>query len=329
MKSQWAMFRWDDLMGALRRFWRFLVDSVRTRASWLIGLVSTLIALVLAFIVGAVVMVLADPDVMAQWAYFTNRPGDALQASWDKIVLAFGALLRGSVGSWTALTETTAQATPLICAGLGVALGFRAGLFNIGGQGQAILGSIVGAYIGFSVTGLPMALHIPLALLFAMAFGGLWGGIAGFLKARTGAHEVIVTIMLNHIASLLLAYLLITPLLQQEGRSDPISPTLEWTATMPRIADSRLHLGFFLALLAALALWWLLERTVFGFQIRAVGHNPHAAETAGMSVGKVTMASMALAGALCGLAGAQIVMAPTMLTGFPPQLSTGIVSTLR
>lgn len=292
------------------------------------GALITLVALLLAFVVGAVVMVAADPDVAGKYAYFFGRPGDALAASWAKITLAYGALLRGSVGSWVALTETTAQATPLIFAGLGVGLGFRAGLFNIGGQGQAILGAIVGAWIGFSVKGLPMALHIPLVLLAAAAFGALWGGLAGFLKAKTGAHEVITTIMLNHIAALALGYLLITPLLQLPGRTDPISPIIEWSATMPRLAGTRLHLGFLLALLAAFALWWLLERTVYGFQIRAIGLNPFAAQTAGMSVSWVTISAMGLAGALCGLAGAQMVTAPTMLTGFPPQLSNGIVATV-
>lgn len=292
------------------------------------GALITLVALLLAFIVGAVVMVVADPDVSSKFAYFFARPGDALAASWAKITLAYGALLRGSVGSWVALTETTAQATPLIFAGLGVGLGFRAGLFNIGGQGQAIWGAIIGAWVGFSIKGLPMALHIPLVLLAAMTFGAIWGGLAGFLKAKTGAHEVITTIMLNHIAALSLGYLLITPLLQMPGRTDPISPIIQWSATMPRLAGTRLHLGFLLALLAAFVLWWMLERTVYGFQIRAIGLNPHAAETAGMSVSWVTISSMGLAGALCGVAGAQMVTAPTMLTGFPPQLSTGIVATV-
>jgi general nucleoside transport system permease protein len=134
--------------------------------------------------------------------------------------------------------------------------------------------------------------------------------------------------MLNHIASSLLGFLLITRLFQMPGRTDPISPQVEWTATLPRIADSRLHLGFVLALLAAAFVWWLLERTTLGFQIRAVGHNPFAAETAGMSVSRVTIVSMAIAGGLAGLGGVQMVLAPTLLTGFPPQLSDGIVSTL-
>lgn len=298
-----------------------------TRGRWR-GVAVTAVALLLAFVVGAVVMVLADPHVMSKYAYFFARPGDALGASWDKIVLAYGALLRGSVGSLVALTETSAQAAPLIFAGLGVGLGFRAGLFNIGGQGQAILGAIIGAWLGFTIKSLPLVVHLPLVLVASALLGALWGGLAGLLKAKTGAHEVITTIMLNHIAALLLGYLLITALFQMPGRTDPISPVVQWTATMPRIAGTRLHLGFALALLTAFAVWWLLERTVLGFQLRAIGFNPNAARTAGMSITRVTITAMGLAGALCGLAGAQMVTGPTLLTGFPPQLSNGVVGSV-
>ncbi|PIF04365.1 MAG: ABC transporter permease [Propionibacterium sp.] len=304
-------------------------DAPKRKSSQLgVSTLITVISFVLAFLAGAIVMVLADAEVMEKYSYFFARPGDALGASWDKVAGAYGALLRGSIGSPVALTETTAQAAPLICAGLGVALAFRAGLFNIGAQGQAIFGSIVAAWIGFSITGLPMIIHLPLALLAGIVVGGLWGGIAGFLKAKTGAHEVITTIMLNFLAGLTLSYLLITPLLQQPGRNDPISPAVAWTATFPRLDGTRLHLGFFLALLAAVAVWWLLERTTLGFQIRAVGLNPDAAATSGMSVSRITMLSMAFAGALGGMAGAQIVMTPTLLTSLPPQLSAGIVGTV-
>ena len=186
----------------------------------------------------------------------------------------------------------------------------------------------MGALIGFSFTGLPMFIHIPFALLLSMAFGALWGSIAGFLKAKTGAHEVIVTIMLNYIALYMLQFLLTTPLLQQPGRTDPISPVVQFSATMPRLEGTRLTLGFVIALLAAAAVWWLLERTTLGFRIRAVGQNPHAAATAGMSVSRTTVIAMAIAGSLAGLAGAQSVLTPTLLTGYPTQLSLGIVGTV-
>ncbi|MGO1383568.1 MAG: ABC transporter permease [Arachnia sp.] len=295
--------------------------------SWL-GLVVTAISFVLAFITGALVMVLADQEVLSKFAYFFSQPGDALGASWEKISTAYGALLRGSIGSWQALTETSAQAAPLICAGLGVALAFRAGLFNIGAQGQAIWGALIGAFVGFTFTGLPLFVHIPFALLMAMVFGAIWGGIAGFLKAKTGAHEVIVTIMLNYIALYMLQFLLTTSILQMPGRADPISPVVQFSATMPRLEGTRLTLGFFIALVAAAAVWWLLERTTLGFRIRAVGQNPHAAATAGMSVSRTTIIAMAIAGSLGGLAGAQATLTPTLLTGYPTQLSLGIVGTV-
>ena len=152
----------------------------------------TIAAFVLAFLVGAILMIVSDSDITSKFAYFTARPSDALTASWDKVSHAYSALFKGALGGPTAITETTAQAAPLIFAGLGVGLGFRAGLFNIGAQGQAVWGSIVAAYVGFTFHG-PMIVHLPLAILAGVAAGALWGGIAGILKARAGAHEVIVT----------------------------------------------------------------------------------------------------------------------------------------
>ena len=234
----------------------------------------------------------------------------------------------GSLGSVTALTETTAEAAPLIAAGLGVALAFRAGLFNIGAQGQAVMGALLGAYLGFSVTGLPLLLHLPLVILAGVLMGALWGGVVGLIKARTGAHEVILTIMMNYVAANILSYLLKQPFMRQPGASNPIAPVLEWSATLPRIAGTRLHLGFGLALLAALGCWWLLERTRFGLQLQAVGLNPDAAATTGTSVGRVTFTTMALAGGLAGLGGLITVTAPVILTSYPPQLTVSIIGTL-
>lgn len=297
-------------------------------ARWLSSMTVTVAALLLAFIVGSIIMVVLDPEVAAKWGYFFARPGDALSASWDKVSLTYLALLQGSFGSWVAFTETTAQAAPLIFAGLGVALAFRAGLFNIGGQGQAIMGAIWGAFIGFTVKGLPLILHLPLVIIVGVACGMIWGGIVGFLKAKTGSHEVIVTIMMNYIAVFTLQYLLKQRAFMDPKRNDPIGPLVEWSATFPRLADSRLHLGFFLALLAVLGIWWLLERTALGLKIQAVGLNPHAAATAGMNVSRVTIITMALAGALAGMAGVNSIAAPQLLTSFPTQLSAGIVGTI-
>jgi len=157
--------------------------------------------------------------------------------------------------------------------------------------------------------------------------GGIWGGIVGGLKARAGAHEVIVTIMMNYIAAGLLAYLLTTTAFQRPGRTDPISPIVGWDATMPRLEGSRLHLGFLIALLAAVAVWWVLDRSTVGFAIRAVGANPHAAATAGMSVARTTIITMTLAGALAGLAGVQAALAPSV-SGTPVPLSAGLVGSV-
>lgn len=288
---------------------------------------TTVAAFVLAFLIGAILMVIADPEVSGKWAYFLDRPGDALGASWDKVGGAYGALVQGSVGSWKAITETTAAAAPLICAGLGMALAFRAGLFNIGAQGQAIVGAILAAYAGFAITGLPLAVHLPLALVLGVFGGALWGGFAGWLRATTGAHEVIVTIMLNYVASLGLAWLLSTPAFLRPGRQDPIAPEVQFSATFPRLEGGQLHLGFVLALLAAAGVWWLMERSTVGFRIRAVGANPDAAATAGMSVARTTVVAMTLSGALAGLAGVQAALGPSDF-GLPTPLSAGLVGSI-
>jgi ABC-type uncharacterized transport system permease subunit len=288
--------------------------------------ITTLAAFVLAFLVGAILMIVSDTDVRSKFTYFFARPSDALIASADKVGGAYGALIAGSVGGYGPITETTAQAAPLICAGLGVALAFRAGLFNIGAQGQAIIGSIFAAYVGFSWH-LPPVVHLLVAVFAGLVGGAIWGGLVGWLKAGAGAHEVIVTIMLNYVAAGLLDYLLTTTVFQRPGRTDPISPIVDWSATFPRLAGGQLHLGFLLAILAAVFVWWFLERSTTGFAIRAVGANPHAAATAGMSVARTTVITMAVAGALAGLAGVQAALGPSA-SGLPIPLTAGIVGSI-
>ena len=300
----------------------------RGRPAWVNTVLVSTASLILAFAVAMVIMVVTDAGIMAKYSYFIARPGDALDATFGKIGLTFEAMYVGSLGSVTALTETTAEAAPLIAAGLGVALAFRAGLFNIGAQGQAMMGALVGAYLGFSIKGLPVLLHLPLVILAGVLAGTFWGGVVGLIKARTGAHEVILTIMMNYVAANILSYLLKQPFMREPGVSNPIAPVLEWSATLPRVAGTRLHLGFGLALLAALGCWWLLERTRFGFRLQAVGLNPDAAATAGTSVGRVTFTTMALAGGLAGLGGLITVTAPVILTSYPPQLTVSIIGTL-
>jgi simple sugar transport system permease protein len=194
------------------------------------------------------------------------------------------------------------EATPLIFAGLSVALAFQAGLFNIGGAGQLMMGATCAGYVGFTYD-LPAVVHLPLALVAGAAGGAAWAAIAGFLKARTGAHEVISTIMLNFVALRSLDHLLSVDRFQRTGRNDPISKIVRESARLPALPGPLGHLGLLLAAAAAVGVWWLLNRSTIGFRMRAVGRNPHAAKTAGMSVGATYVLAMAVAGALAGLAG--------------------------
>jgi ABC-type uncharacterized transport system permease subunit len=281
----------------------------------------TALALVLALLVGAVVIALSDPAAAAAWSRFPSDPGRALTASWSAIADAYGALLRGAlldpasvsaaadgspvVNVFGPISETLVATTPLILVGLSVTIAFRAGLFNIGGQGQAMLGAAAGAFVGFHWQ-LPAAVHLAFALLAGLAAGAVWGLVPGLLKARTGAHEVITTIMLNYVAAGLVLYLLSKPIFLREGRSDPLSPEVAASARLPRLVDEtlRLHLGILIALAVAGAMLWLLRRTTIGFSLRIVSLNEDAARTAGVSVPRAWVLGMLLAGALAGLAGA-------------------------
>jgi simple sugar transport system permease protein len=286
---------------------------------------TTLAAIVLALIVGAILMVVTDPAVMANFAYLFTAPQLALGGAWAKVSGAYSALLAGAIGSPEALAHTTSKAAPLISAGLGVGLAFRAGLFNIGAQGQAIMGSIVAAYIGFAVP-LPYGVHLLVAVVAGIIAGAIWGAIVGWLKAATGAHEVIVTIMMNYIAGGILAWLLTTVAFQAPGRNDPISPLILPTAAFPSIYG-QFHVGFLVALLAAAFVWWLLDRSTTGFAIRAVGANPFAAANAGMSVSRTMVITMTVAGGLAGLAGVQAALGPSA-NGIAVPLSVGLVGTV-
>jgi len=224
------------------------------------------------------------------------------------------------------LTETLSYATPLIAAGLGVALAFRAGLFNIGGQGQMLVAAAAAGWVGFGVSGVPFPLHLLMALVAGIAAGALWAGLAGLLKARTGAHEVIVTIMLNYVAFYLISYLLATPgLLQAPGSSNPKTPPTPVSAQLPSLLGDRFNLtwGFVLAVLAVVGVWWLLNRSSTGFAFRAVGENPRAARVAGIDTSRATVSSMLVAGGLVGLAGASQVLGG-VTTGFSSDIDAGI-----
>jgi len=301
------------------------------------GLLLPALALLTAFFVGAFVIVLTDFEIMGMWG---SDPGGALGASWSAVVMTYGALLRGSIGDpgqlfsaivsldWEALrsalvplSETIISATPLILTGLSVALAFRVGLFNIGAEGQLYVGSLFAVIVGFSLVGVPWFIHLPLAVGAGFVGGALWGFVPGLLKARTGAHEVIVTIMMNYVAYNLITWALRTELVQREGRSDAISKIVEPTAALvPIVEGLRANWGIVIALAAAVAVWWLVFRSTKGFEFRAVGFNPRAARYAGMSISWSTVMSMVIAGGLAGLAGAAVILggSRTLSPGFSP-----------
>ncbi|WP_309129033.1 ABC transporter permease [Microbacterium sp.] len=294
----------------------------------------SLLAVIAAVIVGSLMIAVTDKEVQTAAGYFFQRPGDTFQALGSAIGGAYAALFRGSIYNFNAdsfaigirpLTETLKFATPLIAAGLGVGLAFRAGLFNIGGQGQMLMAAAAAGYVATSWQ-LPFPLHMLAALAAGLVAGAVWAGIAGLLKARTGAHEVIVTIMLNHIAVYLLAWMLATQgILQAPGSSNPKTEPMADSAVLPQILGPmyKLHLGFLFALIAVAITWWLLERSSLGYRFRAVGENPAAARTAGISVGRMYFLVMVIAGALVGLAGVSQVLG-TEPKGFGGGIDAGI-----
>lgn len=295
---------------------------------------SGVLAVFLAVFVGSVMIAATDENVRATLGYVTARPSDFFSALWEAISGAYSALFRGAVYNnlvedpaqqWRPLTESLKFAGPLILGGLGVGLAFRAALFNIGGRGQMLIAGGAAGYIGFKLD-LPTIVHLPLALLVGMAAGALWGGIAGVLKARTGAHEVITTIMLNYVGYYLLFWALTKDwLLATPGSANPKSPPMKETALLPKVLGERfnLHLGFVLALLAVVVVWWLLNRSTLGYRIRAVGENPHAARASGINVGKTYTVVMMIAGSLLGLAGVNQVLG-TVTSGVSLDLDAAI-----
>ncbi|MBY6062492.1 ABC transporter permease [Microbacterium esteraromaticum] len=297
------------------------------------GIIS-LLAVLLAVLVGSIMIAATDEDVQAAAGYFFAQPADTFVAIWDAVAGAYAALFRGAIYNYNAdtfatgirpLTETLKFATPLIAAGLGVGLAFRAGLFNIGGQGQMLMAAAAAGYVATAMD-LPIGLHLVAAIVAGMAAAAIWGGIAGFLKARTGAHEVITTIMLNNIAVYLLAWMLATQgILQAPGSSNPKTAPMAETAQLPQLLGPqyKLHAGFLLALLAVAFTWWLLERSALGFRFRAVGENPAAARVAGIDVGRMYFVVMLIAGALVGIAGVSQVLG-TEVSGFSGGIDAGI-----
>jgi simple sugar transport system permease protein len=304
---------------------RRLVDAIRYGNS----VVLTILAFVCALVVGAILIVIADPPTRKAMGYFTSAPGDTFSRGWHAISAGYTALFKGSIFDPDSLysnggvpvfgpiSETLVNAAPLILGGLAVGIAFRAGLFNIGVQGQLIMGAICAGYIGFAFK-LPPVIHLIVALMAGVIGGAVWAGLAGWLKARTGAHEVISTIMLNYIALYLLSYLLGVKGFQAPGSNQAISRPVHGTARLPHLlgADLRVHAALIIAIIAAVGCWWLLTRSTLGFQLRAVGANQHAARTAGMNVERSYTTVMVISGALAGLVGcSQILGTNTQLTG--------------
>ena len=235
------------------------------------------------------------------------------------IILALGenplhigsVMLSGSLGSLRSLANTLEEATPLIFTGLCFALAMRCGLFNIGGEGQLVVGAFAAAWVGVKLSGLDPVSHVLLCIAIAGMAGAAWAGLAGVLRVRFGAHEVITTIMLNYLAFILTNYLVGHPYFKKIGQIPQTEDVLP-TAMLPAITFiykyTRLNLGFILALAAVLAVFVLLERTRLGFELKAVGLNPSASRASGISVGRNMVIAMALGGLLAGMAGAERVL---------------------
>lgn len=302
----------DSWKAAESRFSEALRSVSQT--SWLV----TLLAVVVALVAGAGLIIFADQGVQSAAGYFFARPMDFFSAAWAAVSDAYSAMFRGAIFDWQAatfersvrpVTESMVYSVPLILAGLGIAIGFRAGMLNIGGQGQIILGATFAGFIGYAME-LPLGAHALLALVGGLLGGAIWGGIAGVLKAKAGANEVIVTIMLNNIALYLLAYLLrqnwFTHTTSTQPQSAPVAESAELFGLLG--PGFRLHAGFLVAILATVFFWWLMERSTIGFEFRAIGDNPEAARTAGINTVKATALVLIVGGALAGLGGAAHVL---------------------
>lgn len=283
------------------------------------------LAIFSGLVLGAIIIILTSPEFYAGWKV---SPLQGLSAGWQVVTTSYKALFEGAFGSPAKIMEalrsgdptlirkafypffeSLVATTPYIFGGLSVALGFRAGMFNIGAEGQIFVGAICAAFVGYSFTNLPAIVHIPFAFLAGALGGAVWGFVPGWLKAKTGGHEVINTIMMNYIA-FRLSDLLLTGPMKRPGSPNPVSPTIADSAVFPKLFGDpiRFHLGFFIALFVAWLVYWFLFKTKWGFDLRTVGSNPHAARYAGMLVPITMMLSMALAGGLSGMAGANEVL---------------------
>ena len=281
----------------------------------------TALAIFSGLFVGAILIIVTQANVLHAWSELFSHPGTTASVTFFTVGDAYRDLFTGSLGDpfvighairtgqgWTAaltpISETLLYASPLCVAGLGVGLGFRTGMFNIGGQGQLIAGAMAASYVGFEVNP-PAIIHVPLCILAGFVGGSLAGFIPGFLKARTGAHEVIVTIMLNYVFLNLLVLALTTQPFQLPNQQNAVGRTIFPSAQLPRIFghNLRVNVGVLVAIAAALGVSWLLRRGTLGFGFRVVGANPDAARVAGIKISRATILVLVISGGLAGLAG--------------------------
>jgi len=284
-----------------------------------------ILSIISGFIMGGILVILTSPEV---YKAFGTSFIAGISTSWNIVANTYSSLFLGAFGdpakigtafssgdkalilkAITPFLESLVVATPYIFTGIAVALGFRAGLFNIGAEGQVLVGGIAAAWAGWTFTGLSPWVHVPLAMLIGALAGGLWGFVPGWLKAKTGAHEVITTIMMNYVAYYLVYYLISAPL-RDPNEVTPKTPLILQSAHLYRFFPEpiRFHLGFFIAIGVAILIWFILFKTTWGYEIRSVGLNPNASKYAGMNITIVTIVTMALSGAIAGMAGANEIL---------------------
>jgi ABC-type uncharacterized transport system permease subunit len=280
------------------------------------SLLVTLLAIALALVAGAILMVVSNTVTMGKAGYLFASPGDFLCAAWNNIAAGYSSLFKGAIFDPATVNGTPAQffgpiantllnATPLIFGGLAICVAFRGGLFNIGGQGQLIAGAIPAAYVSFAWH-LPAGLHVLFAVLAGALGAMLYASLVGWLKAWRGAHEVIVTIMLNYTALYFLVWLLNTTAFHDPRTlGEAVSKPADANARLPHLFGGAMStdVSLLIALAATLATAWFLNRSKLGFEVRALGLNPRAARTAGINVKRTQVLTMAVSGLLFGLVG--------------------------
>ncbi len=302
------------------------LSSLRRRFSSTSPITIAFIALILGLVLGALIIIFTTPVILNSWRdifHSWSSPWRAVKITADNVGAAYRSMFTGSIidppGLWHSLTtgkgwdatltpisETLTYATPLIIASMGVGIAFQTGIFNIGANGQAVLGGIAGATVG-SMLHMPTIIHIPLTLLAGLAGGVIAGAIPGLLKAYTGAHEVIVTIMLNYVVYAFLLFAVLSTPLQQPGQQNDISRMMDPSSQLAPIfgvaSGLRVSYGIFVAAAVVVFAWWFLDRSSLGFDFRVTGANPTAARASGINSRAIMVLVFLISGGLAGLAG--------------------------